>query len=110
MITGDAALDHTAEALAGVLVDDRHDLDRPPIGGHVELEVHRPHPIGCIGDYLWRGGGGAVPFALATLRDPQSFLTPKPLHLLMVHFPAFAAGIVVGRSEPATRMLVGVVA
>jgi hypothetical protein len=33
VLAGDAALDHPAETFAGVLVDDRHDLDRPPIGG-----------------------------------------------------------------------------
>jgi pimeloyl-ACP methyl ester carboxylesterase/class 3 adenylate cyclase len=30
VLAGDAALDHPAEAFAGVFIDDRHDLDRPP--------------------------------------------------------------------------------
>jgi hypothetical protein len=34
VFAGDAAFDHASEAFAGVFVDDRHDLDRPPVGGH----------------------------------------------------------------------------
>jgi hypothetical protein len=56
VFTGDAALDHTAEAFAGVLVDDRYDLDRPPIGGGVELEVHRHTRLGASAVTV----GGAV--------------------------------------------------
>ena len=53
MLTGDAALHEAAEAFAGVLIDDRDDLDRPPVGGGVGLEVDRPHPVGCIRDTLY---------------------------------------------------------
>ena len=107
-IAGDAALDHAAEAFAGVLVDDRHDLDRPPVGGDVELEVHRPHPIGCISDDRQRGGGGAVALTPAPLWHPQPFLTPKTLNLLVIHRPAFASGVVVGRPETTPRVLLRV--
>jgi hypothetical protein len=61
VLAGDAALDDPAQTLAGVLVDDRHYLDRPPIGGAVELEVHRPHTVGRISfDRGRRGRGAAV--------------------------------------------------
>ena len=36
MLAGDAAINHPAEALAGVLIDDGHDLDRSPVGGDVD--------------------------------------------------------------------------
>jgi hypothetical protein len=42
VLAGDAALDHAAEAFAGVLVDDRDDLDRSAVGAGVELEVGCP--------------------------------------------------------------------
>lgn len=108
VLTGDAALDHAAQAFAGVLIDDRDDLDRSPIGGDVELEVHRPHPVGRIGDHRVRGGGGAVAFAPAPLRYPQPLFAPKTLNLLVIDDPAFTAGIVIGRSETTTRMVLSV--
>ena len=40
VIGGDGSLDQPTQAFAGVLVDDGHDLDRPPIGGGVELKIH----------------------------------------------------------------------
>ena len=48
VLAGDVAINHPAEALAGVLIDDGHDLDRLPVGGDAELEIHRSHPVGCI--------------------------------------------------------------
>ena len=94
--------------IAGVLVDDRDDLDGPSVGGDVELEVHGPHPVGCIGDHGVRGSGGAVAFAAPPLWHPQPFLTPQPLNLLVIDDPAFPAGIVIGRTEPTARMVLGV--
>jgi len=82
VLAGDAALDHPAQAFTGVLVDDGNDLDRPTIGGDVEPEVHRPHPVGRIRDHCQWRGRGAVPLAPSTLRHPKPFLTPKALHLL----------------------------
>jgi hypothetical protein len=70
VLAGDAALDHPAEAFAGVFVDDRDDLDRSPVGGHVKLKVHRPSPVGCIGGRNVGGGGGALAFAPAPLWHP----------------------------------------
>ena len=70
VLAGDAALNHPTEAFAGVFVDDRDDLDRPSIGGGIELEVHRPHLVGRIGAHLWRRGGGAMTFTAPPLRHP----------------------------------------
>jgi hypothetical protein len=83
-----------------VLVDDRHDLDRSPVSGHIELEIHRPHPVGRIGNDRWRRGGGAVAFTSSRLRHPQPFLAPKTLDLLVIHYPALGAGVMVCRPEP----------
>jgi hypothetical protein len=50
-------------AFAGVLNDERNDLDRPTIGGGVELEVDRPHPVGRIRGHSAsrrRGAGPAI--------------------------------------------------
>jgi hypothetical protein len=89
-----------------VLVNDRHDLDRPPIGGHVELEIGRPHLVGRISTDL-RRGGDAVAFTAATLRHPQPFLTPKPLDLFVIDIPTLGAGIMIGGPKPTTRMVLG---
>src|SRR4029079_7218069 len=109
MLAGDAALDHPTEALAGVLIDDGCDLDRPPVGGDVELEVHRPHPVWRVRGPLFLRGGAAVAFAASSLRHSQAFLTPKALDLLVIDNPALAAGVMVSGPEPATGMILGVV-
>jgi hypothetical protein len=44
-VAGDRAVDQAAEAFVGVFVDDRHALDRPAVGGRLELEVDRPYPV-----------------------------------------------------------------
>ena len=54
-------------------------------------------PSGC------RGGAGTEPFAAPALRHPQTFLAPQALHLLVVHGPALAAGVVVGAAESPPR-------
>jgi hypothetical protein len=41
-VAGDGSFDQAAEAFGGVLIDDGDNLDRPAIGGGVELEVDRP--------------------------------------------------------------------
>src|SRR4029079_607988 len=101
---GDTALDHPAQAFAGVLVDDRDDLDRAAVSGGVELEVHTPHPDGRIGDYGQWCGGAAVAFAPPALRHPKPFLAPKALHLLVIDCPAFRAGIVIRGPEATSRV------
>ena len=47
-------------------------------------------------------------FAAPPLRNPQPFFAPKPLNLLVIDDPALTAGIVIGRPEPAARMVLGV--
>ena len=103
---GDTAFHEVAERFAGVLVDDRHNLDRPPIGGHVELEIGRPHLVGRISIDL-RRGGDAVAFSAATLRYPQALLAPEPLEFLVIDIPTFGAGIMIGGPKPTTRMVLG---
>ena len=54
ILAGDASLNESAQAFAGVFIDDRDDLDRPPVDGGVELEVHCPHPVGRVRAHpLW---------------------------------------------------------
>jgi hypothetical protein len=77
VLAGDAAFDHSTQAFAGVSVDDRDDLDRPLVGGDIELEVHRLHPVGHIRDDRRRCGGGAVAFAASTLRLPVALPRAK---------------------------------
>ena len=82
VVTGDAAGHDPAQAFAGVLIDDRGDLDRPACLVGVELEVHRPHHIRRAG--LWGFcGGGPHAFASTFHRHPQALFTPEPLDLLM---------------------------
>jgi len=49
-----------------------------------------------------------VTFALSALRYPQAFVAPKPLDLLVIDDPAFAAGVMVGRPETSAGMLLSV--
>jgi hypothetical protein len=59
------------EGLAGELVDDVQQLENPAVGGLIELEVQRPHVIGCLGPQpLGWDGRGAEALSLAPpLRD-----------------------------------------
>ena len=81
---GDAAFNEAARAFTGVLVDDRHDLDRPAIGGGIELEIGRPHPIGSIGARRVGHRRGSVAFAASSLRHPQPLLAPESWNLLVI--------------------------
>ena len=49
-------------------------------------------------------------FAAPSMRDPQPFLSPKALDLLVIDAPALAAGIVIRRPETAAGMVLGVLA
>ena len=86
----DAARDQHHQRLARELVDDVEQLQRPPVGGLVELKVERPHVIRPLGAQPpGRNRRLAEPPALAlALRDPQPLLPPQPLHPLAVHLPA----------------------
>jgi hypothetical protein len=46
-VSGDRAI-QSAEAFAGVIVDDGDDLDRQGVAGGVELEVNRPDRDGSL--------------------------------------------------------------
>jgi hypothetical protein len=56
------------------------------------------------------GGYRRTPSGPAMLRHPKPFFAPKTLHLRMIDCPAFSAGVVIGRSEPAPRMFLGILA
>jgi hypothetical protein len=87
-----------------VLVDDRADLDRPALLVGVELEVHRPHEVRCD---RRRGvdGRGSDALAATPLRDPEPFVTPQALDLLVVHHPSLGAGVVIRPPVPVAGML-----
>ena len=89
----DRAGDPDREGLAGVLVDDVEQLQRPAVDGGVELEVERPDVVGPLGPQPRRRHGRlAEPLALPLpLRHPQALLAPQPLDLLAVHRPALLA-------------------
>jgi hypothetical protein len=83
-----AALD--CQRFTGELVDHVQELENPPVGGLVELEIQRPHVIRPRRAQPLDGHGGcAEPLALAPpLRHAQAFLAPQPLRALTVHAPA----------------------
>src|SRR5215217_3688660 len=108
-VAGDGPFDQTAQAFAGVLVDDGDDLDRPPVGGGVELEIHRPHPVRRVRRRGVRCGRGTHPLPPAALWDPEPLVAPQPLHLLVVDVPALAAGVVVSPPVPPSGVASGVV-
>src|SRR6478609_10435710 len=105
VLAGDRPLNQPAQTFTGAFIDDGHDLDRPPVGGGVELEVDRPYPIGRISGHSIGHGRCSVAFASPPLRHTQALFAPKPLDLLVIHVPAVAAGVVISRSEPAPRMV-----
>jgi hypothetical protein len=86
----DASVTLDRECLAGELVDDVQQLQDPPVGGLIKLEVQRPHVIGVLGAQpLGPDGRGPEPLALASpLRHPQALLVPQPLRALAVQRPA----------------------
>jgi hypothetical protein len=110
VLASNRPLHQTAEAFAGVFVDDGHDLDRTPVGGGVEFEVSGPHPVGRVGGRTVGHGRHAVAFAAPPLRHPQPFLTPKPLDLLVIDVPALTTGIVISGPQSAARMIASVIA
>jgi hypothetical protein len=107
VIGGDGAFDQPAQAFAGVLVNDGHNLDRAPVGGGIELKVHRPHPIGRIGNSDPGRGAGADALATPARRHPQALLAPQSLQAFVVDIPAVGAGGMVGPAKPPAGMLFG---
>ncbi len=103
-VGGNRALHEAADAFAGVFVDDRADLDQSSVLVGVELEVHRPHHVRRV---RRRRVDGRGPDALAStpLRDPEPFVTPQALDLLVVHHPPLGAGVVIRPPIPVAGMV-----
>ena len=103
-VGGNRALHEAADALPGVFVDDRADLDQSSVLVGVELEVHRPHHVRRV---RRRRVDGRGPDALAStpLRDPEPFVTPQALDLLVVHHPPLGAGVVIRPPIPVAGMV-----
>ena len=96
------------QRLAGELVDDVQQLQDPPVGGLVELEVKRPHVIGALcSQALGRHGRVAQALALAPAhRHAQALLAPQALHALAVDRPALLAQLgVCATVSPARAIL-----
>jgi hypothetical protein len=89
LIGVDRAGRDAGERLAGVLVGDVEDLDRPAISGLVEEEVERP-------DLIRPGGGDRARRPRSLLaparpaRDVQALVTPQSLYPLAVTAPTLA--------------------
>ena len=105
----DAAVHAHRQRLAGELVDDVQQLEDPPVGGLVKLEVQRPHVIWCLSSQpLGRGRRVAEPLALAAaLGYPQALLAPQPLRALAVELEALLEQQLVRAPIPPPRPLAG---
>lgn len=101
----DAVTDVDGQGFSGELVDDVEQLEAPPGGGLVELEIERPHVIGVLGSQLRRGAvAEALPF-VAPLRGPLNTMgAPQPQSALGIDRQAFAGGDVVGLAPSPARM------
>lgn len=91
-----------ADALPGVFVDDRADLDRPILLVGIELEVHRPHHVRRV-RCRRVDGRGCDAFASTLLRNAQALVTPEAVDLLAVDAPALGARIVIRPPVPVRR-------
>jgi len=98
----DAACDQHRQRLARKLVDDVQQLQRPHVGGLVELKIERPHMVGSLCAQPLGGDRRlAEPPELASaLRDAQPLLTPQALHPLAIHLPAQLAQPMVRATVP----------
>ncbi len=103
-VTGDRTLHETAEALTGVLVHDRCDLDGAPVFVGLEMKIDPPHYVRA----RRRRGvhrGGADSFATPLQRVPEAFHPPQALHPLLV--PRLPLGT--GVTNPKTLVFVAAV-
>src|SRR5690606_9195523 len=103
-VGGDRPFGEPADALPGVLIHDRADLDRAALLVGVELEVDRPHHVRRVRRRRVDGRGPDA-FAAPPLRDTEALVTPEALDLLVVHDPALSAGIVIRASVPVAGMV-----
>lgn len=101
------AIDQAAETFAGVLVDNRGDLDGPAVGGGVELEVDGQTQFGASA--VGRFGVVEVPVRLRRRRCGTRGGLPRATaaNLLVVHHPALTAGVVVSVAEAAPWVVLG---
>lgn len=67
VLAGDATFDHSAEAFAGVLVDDRDDLGRAPSVVESNWKSAAHTRLGASAVTVRRCGGGAAAFSASTL-------------------------------------------
>ena len=89
-----------------MFIDHVQELQSPPIGGGVELEVHGPHLMRVLSLVTPnRAVSGSGPFLLARGRALEPFLAPEPLHPLVVHQPAFPAQQSVGHAPAPADVL-----
>lgn len=85
------------QAQAAGLVDHVEELQSPPIGGGVELEVHGPHLVRMLSLVSpHQAVRGAGPFLLARSGPLEPFLSREPVHPLVVHQPALSPQQAVG--------------
>ena len=97
LIGADQAPHVHGQRFAGVLVDDVDQAQRAAVGGHVVLEVDRPHLVRARGAQRRAVGLIGRPAALARPdSDTQALLAPQPLGALAIHAPAPLAQLVVG--------------
>lgn len=95
--------DHAAEAYSGVLLDDRGDLDRPSVGGGVELGFHRPDRVRCVRFQCVGRGRGPGAFASGTHWVPGAFPSPQSLEPLVICDPVMSSGVKAFMVEPRIR-------
>ena len=89
----DGTLDVDGQAFAAVLVDDVQELEVPPVGGLVELEVEGPHHVGPDRAEGAEGHPDAAQRALAlSIGHTQAFGPPEAVDPLVVDPPAGVSG------------------
>jgi hypothetical protein len=100
-VLGLAAPAHSdGQAEAAVFIDHVEELEPPAVSGGVEPEVHGPDLVRVFGlmaphrTVCWPGL-----LLLARCWPLQAFLTPKPVHPLVVHQPAFPPQQAVGHAS-----------
>ena len=91
-----------------MLVDHVQELQPTPIGGGVELEVHRPDLMRVFGLVApHRAIGGTGPLLLSRSGPLQAFLPPESMNPLVGHQPALAPQQAVGHPPAPADVLSG---
>ncbi len=85
-----------------MLGDHAQELESAAVGRGVELKIHGPHLVGMFGPVTpHRSVRRPGPLVFSGGRQLQGFLSPEPLHPLVVHAPALRPQQAVGH-PPAT--------